>query len=236
MAQGTLEVCLSPVLLEPYDVQGKRVVVIDVLRATTTICTALHHGAESVIPVMDKKACLAYSGRGFLLAAERKGMKVEGFQFGNSPLEYTPNVVSGKTLVLTTTNGTRAIRELKEAKQVLAGAFVNLTALTDFLASSYDDTLLLCSGWKGRVNLEDTLFAGAVAERLDGPFELIGDESLVAKALYRQHQGNLYGIISQSSHYKRLARLGTRKDIEYSMTPDRAPVVPVLKENAFVIA
>ena len=145
--KSTLDVVLTPNLLTLYPLQGKVVVVIDVLRATTTMTVALDQGAAKVIPVESIEECLSYKDKpNHILAGERGGQKVEGFNYGNSPFEFMDGVVNGKTLVLTTTNGTRAITMASSAKEVLIGGFLNFSALTRWLINESSDTILLCSG------------------------------------------------------------------------------------------
>ena len=161
-----IEVCLTPELLDLYEIEYSIVVVIDVLRATSSITFGIENGATAIIPVMNVEDCLAYADKGYLLAAERNGEVVTGYDFGNSPFSYTAEKVGGKTVVLTTTNGTRAMYLAQErAYQVIVGSFLNLTAVCNYLRSQNKDVLLLCAGWKGNFNLEDTLFAGAVVEQ-----------------------------------------------------------------------
>lgn len=169
--KSSLEVILTPNLLSLYPLQGKVVVVIDVLRATTTMTVALDQGATKVIPVESIEECLSYKDKpDHLLAGERGGQKVEGFSYGNSPFEYMDGVVKGKTLVLTTTNGTRAIKMSSDAKEILIGGFLNFSALTRWLLNESTDTVLLCSGWRDKFNLEDTIFAGAIINNLKDYF------------------------------------------------------------------
>jgi 2-phosphosulfolactate phosphatase len=235
--KSTLEVCLTPGLLPLYPVDDKVVVVIDVLRATTTMCVALDQGADKVIPVDTIEECLSYRGKeGYILAGERNGRKVEGFHFGNSPFEFMNGVVKGKTLVLTTTNGTRAIDMTKHAHQVVIGGFLNFSALTRWIVSEGKDTLLVCSGWRNKFNIEDTVFAGAVIHHIKEYFLVDSDSAFAAEKLYLNARKNLFHFMKQSSHYRRLAHLGVINDIKYCLRPDLTDVVPVLKNGALVRA
>ncbi|MBA3648987.1 MAG: 2-phosphosulfolactate phosphatase [Chitinophagales bacterium] len=235
--KSTLEVCLSPGLLPLYPVDGKVVVVIDVLRATTTMCVAIDQGADKVIPVDTIEECLSYKGRaGYILAGERNGRKIEGFDFGNSPFEFMNGIVKGKTLVLTTTNGTRAIDMTKHAHQVVIGGFLNFTALTRWIISEGKETLLVCSGWRNKFNLEDTVFAGAVIHHIKEFFLVDSDSAFAAEKLYLNSRKNMLHFMKQSSHYRRLAHLGVVNDIKYCLRPDLTSVVPVLKDGALVKA
>ena len=213
------------------------VVVIDVLRATTTMCVALDQGAEKVIPVETIEECLQYKGKeGYILAGERNGRKVEGFHFGNSPFEFMNGVVKGKILVLTTTNGTRAIKMTERSHQVVIGGFLNFSALTKWIVSEGRDTLMLCSGWRDKFNLEDTVFAGAVIHHIKEYFLVESDSAFAAEKLYLNSRRNMFHFMKQSSHYRRLAHLGVVNDIKYCLRPDLTDVVPVLKNGALVKA
>lgn len=235
--KSTLDVILTPNLLSLYPLEGKVVLVIDVLRATTTMTVALDQGAEKVIPVESIEECLSYRGKpNHILAGERGGQKVEGFNYGNSPFEFMDGVVKGKTLVLTTTNGTRAIEMSKGAYKVIVGGFLNFTALTKWIIAESRDTLLLCSGWRDKFNLEDTVFAGAVVHHLKEFFLVDSDAAFAAEKLYLNSRRNMLHFMKQSSHYRRLARFGVVNDIKYCLRPDLTNVVPVLKGNALVRA
>lgn len=235
--KATLEVCLTPGLLPLYPVDDKVVVVIDVLRATTTMCVALDQGAEKVIPVETIEECLTYKGKdGYILAGERNGRKIEGFDFGNSPFEFMNGVVKGKTLVLTTTNGTRAIKMTENSHQVVLGGFLNFSALAKWIVSEGRDTLLLCSGWRDKFNLEDTVFAGAIIHHIKEYFLVDSDSAFAAEKLYLNSRRNMFHFMKQSSHYRRLAHLGVINDIKYCLRPDLTDVVPVLKNGALVRA
>lgn len=229
-----IEVCLSPLLLPLYDIRDSIVVVIDILRATSTICVALEHGVEKVIPVSSIEECEAFKDKDFILAAERKGQIVEGFTSGNSPFEYMNGKTKGKTLVLTTTNGTRAIMDSKTAYKVVAGSFLNLDVLCEWLMDEKRNVLLLCAGWKNKVNLEDTLFAGAVTHCLKDNFEIDCDAAIAAEQLYVNAKDDLFDSLQEASHFKRLKGLGVLKDIKYCLTPNQAKVIPVLLDNELV--
>src|ERR1700712_438089 len=153
-----LNVCLTPVLIPLYNVEDHVVVIIDIFRATSSICYGIENGAEAIIPVSEVEECEAYRPHGHLLAAERNGEVVTGFDFGNSPFSYTAEKVAGKTIVLTTTNGTQALHLSRAAKRVVIGSFLNLTALCNWLKTQNDNILLVCAGWEKNFNLEETLF------------------------------------------------------------------------------
>lgn len=225
-----LEVCFTPLSYPLFHRDDSVVVVIDVLRATSAICTAFHYGAEAVIPVATVEEAQAYKDKGYLAAAERNAMIVEGFDFGNSPFSYMTDAIKGKTIAITTTNGTQALAVAKKASTVAVGSFLNLTVLSDWLISQDKDVVLLCSGWKNKFNLEDTLFAGAVAGRLIETlnYETTCDSTLAARLLHEKAAADLYGFLNNSSHRKRLERLDLEKDIRYCLQVDKAPTIPVL--------
>lgn len=231
-----LEACFSPYLYPVYRDDESIVVIIDILRATSAICTAFEHGAEKIIPVASVEEAREWKSKGFLTGAERDAIPLPGFDFGNSPFSYMGDAVKGKTIVITTTNGTQAIEAAKDAYKVVIGSFLNISALSNWLLSEKRNVLLLCSGWKNKFNLEDALFAGAMTESLTAltdDFKL-GDACLALKYLYQQAHTEPYKFLSRSSHKERLARLNLKKDIRYCLTPDQTTVIPVLMNGELV--
>jgi 2-phosphosulfolactate phosphatase len=234
----TVEVCLSPALLPLYSTEGRIVVIIDVFRATSTIAAALHNGAAKVVPVATVPECIALgeSLPDSITAGERDGKVAEGLQYGNSPLEYPCDFVGGKTLVLTTTNGTRLLHMIEGAAEIITGSFLNLTAVTEYLLAQRKDVLLGCAAWKDKFNLEDTLFAGAVAERLLAHGYRTNDDSArMAVHLHKQSGGRYIEFLEDSSHYDRLAKYGLVEDMRYCTRPDQHPVVPILRGTDLVV-
>ncbi|MEA5418875.1 2-phosphosulfolactate phosphatase family protein [Spirulina sp. CCNP1310] len=225
--------------LTPTDHLPACAVVIDVLRATTTIATALAAGAEAVQTFRDldilTQVSETWPADQRLRAGERGGRQVEGFEMGNSPLVCTPDVVGGKRLFLSTTNGTRALQAVEDAPLVFTAAQVNRQAVVNALREHRPETLwLVGSGWEGSYSLEDTVCAGAIAL----PFyqelgaEMLGnDEVLGAIALYQQWQNDLVGLFRQASHGQRLLRLGLDEDLAYCAESDRLDIVPQQTEK-----
>lgn len=230
----TIDVCFSPALFHLYDVTDSIVVVIDILRATSSMCVAFHHGVKSIVPVATVEESLAYREKGFLVGAERKGEMVEGFDLGNSPFAYMKETIRDRDVALTTTNGTQAIQTAKNAKQIVIGSFLNITALSNWLLTQNSNVILLCSGWKNAFNFEDTLFAGAVVKRLLPNFSLNNhrDSALAAMHLYELANDDLYAFLERSSHRKRLERLNIEDDIEFCLKPDYTDVIPVMVGDA----
>jgi len=234
--KAQIDVCFSPFLYPVYEKEGQIVVVIDVLRATSAICTAFQHGVEKMIPVATVEEALVYKKQGYLVGAERNAIAIEGFDFGNSPYSYMTDKIKGQTVVITTTNGTQAIEAAKNAHAVVIGSFLNISALCDWLLKENKSILLLCSGWKNKFNLEDTLFAGAVAEILSKhqTFDLL-DGALATKYLYQQAHQNPYKFLNYSSHKERLSGMGLKDDIKYCLTLDQTKVIPVLQGKYLVL-
>jgi 2-phosphosulfolactate phosphatase len=224
-----LHTVLSPRLLDLYDLSGTVVVIIDVFRATSTIATALHNGASRVIPVDSVEQCIRIGiDTGGITAGERDGKVIPGLLYGNSPAEYPRSFIENKTLVLTTTNGTRLLHKALQngAAEVITGSFPNLSAVCDYLLQQKMPVVLGCSAWKDRVNIEDALFAGAVISRIKEHFTIHCDSSLMAENLYNQHRSQLPDFIRLTTHWHRLAAYGLEKDLLYCVTPDVAPVLP----------
>lgn len=214
-----------------YKVEKYIVVIVDVFRATSSICYGIENGAEAIIPVAEVDECLAYRDTepGFLLAAERNGEVVAGFDFGNSPFSYTEAKVSGKTIVLTTTNGTHALHLSRTAKKVAIGSFLNLTALCNWLKIQDESVLLVCAGWKSNFNLEDTLFAGAVVDQLQSGNYKTDDSAIAANDLYQLGKRDLNAYLAKTSHSERLKNLGIEEDIAFCLHVDITSAIPVLE-------
>lgn len=230
-----IEVCLTPALIDLYDIEESIVVVIDILRATSSITYGIDNGAEAIIPVANVEDCLTYADKGYLLAAERNGEVVTGYDFGNSPFSYTTEKVSGKTIVLTTTNGTKALYlASKRAYQVVIGSFLNLDSLCDYLSVQNKNVLLLCAGWKDQFNLEDTLFAGAVVNKLRKNFEHFDDSSVAAEDLYSLAKDDLRKYLYKSSHSHRLAQLNIEEDVVFCLQLNICSAIPVLQGEKLV--
>lgn len=234
----TLYTCLSPSLLHLYNVEDSIVVVIDVFRATSTIAAALNNGAEKIIPVESVKGAIEIGEEiGGITAGERDGKIAEGLQYGNSPLEYPREFIEGRTLVLTTTNGTRLLHMALKmgATEVITGAFANLGAVCNHIVSSGKNVILACAGWKDRVNMEDTQFAGAVVAHVRNHFTIHCDASLAAEHLYSQTRDNAWEFTQQTTHYHRLAAYGLEKDMKWCMTENIANILVVYRDGSLVV-
>ena len=240
LAKPTLNTCFSPALLNLYNVSNSIVVIIDVFRATSTIATVLFNGAKCIIPVDSVAECIRIGKQiEGITAGERDGKVAEGLSYGNSPFEYPREFVSGKTLVLTTTNGTRLLHMAlnKGAKKIITGSFGNLSAVCDYLIDQNKPVILGCAAWKDKINIEDTLFAGAVINRIKDNFEVNCDASQIAETMYTDANGNLYEFIKNknASHYHRLSSFGLEKDIHYCLTEDNANVLCVYEGGKLMV-
>lgn len=238
MSKPILHTVLSPKLLDIYDVKNSVVVIIDVFRATSTIATALYNGAAKIIPVdaVDKCIEIGKATPNSITAGERDGKVIEGLQYGNSPAEYPRDFIEGKTLVLTTTNGTKLLHMALQngASDVITGSFPNLNAVCNFLLQQNKNVYLGCSAWKDRFNLEDTLFAGAVIEQVKNYFTIHCDSSLMAQQMFAQHKNDMYSFARLTTHWHRLSQYGLEKDLEYCVTPNMANVLPMYKNGSLV--
>lgn len=234
---NSVEVCFSPLLFNEFAKPDSIVVVVDVFRATSAIVTAFEHGAKSFIPVSTLDEAHAYAQRGYTVAGERNGEVVEGFEFGNSPFSYMNDSIANQEIVLTTTNGTRAINMASKAvNTVLIGAFLNLQALADYIQNQGKDVIVFCAGWKNRFNMEDSLFAGALTNLLltSGKFQSDCDSANASSLVYRTARKDLLRFLKTCSHRKRLAHLNLEKDVEYCLRRDTTSVIPIWKEGRLV--
>jgi 2-phosphosulfolactate phosphatase len=239
-AKPYLYTSLSPALLHLYNVSQATVVIIDVLRATTTIATALNNGARYIVPVDSVAKCIELGRQiNCITAGERDGKIAEGLSYGNSPFEYTRDFISGKILVLTTTNGTRLLHMAldKGAREIVTGSFANLKAVTDYLIQQKNNVILACAAWKDRINIEDTLFAGAVIEKVREHFTIECDASHIAVNLYHRASDDLFSFMKENnaSHYNRLMGFGLEKDIRYCLEPNMASVLPIYEAGKLKI-
>lgn len=230
---------LSPALLNLYDVRESVVVVIDVLRATSTIATALYNGAKAVIPVDSIPKCIEIgAATGAITAGERDGRIAEGLSYGNSPFDYPEEFIKGKELVLTTTNGTKLLHmSLKAgAEKIITGSFPNITAVCTYLLQQNSPVILACAAWKDKVNMEDMLFAGAVISKVKENFTINCDSSRIAEQLYLSAKPDLYEFLkaNEASHYKRLTGFGLEKDLRYCLTADSANVLPLYNNGKLI--
>jgi 2-phosphosulfolactate phosphatase len=232
-----VEVCFSPALYRDYENKEATVVVTDILRASSAIVTAFMNGVERIIPVGTLEEAHAYKKKGYLVAAERDGIVRDFADFGNSPYNFSPENIRGKEIVYSTTNGTHAIHLASSAHEVLIGAYLNISALADYIVESKRDLLILCAGWKNKFNLEDTLFAGALAKQvlLNDEFSTICDSTNAAMDLYDIAKDNMMDYIEKVAQRHRLRKNGLDDVIGYCHEKDRTNLIPVFKSNYLTI-
>lgn len=210
------------------------------LRATSTIATALYNGAKEIIPVDSVEKCIRL-GREMecITAGERDGQVAEGLQYGNSSFEYPREFIQGKVLVLTTTNGTKLLHMAlaRGATEIVTGAFLNLSALCDHLTAANKNVVLGCAAWKDKPNMEDTLFAGAVVSKIKEHFTVNCDASHLAENVYSLAKDDIYSFMkkNEASHYHRLSNFGLERDLHQCFTIDTANVLPQYADGKLVL-
>jgi 2-phosphosulfolactate phosphatase len=231
-----IEVCYTPQAYPLFHKENAIVVVIDVFRATSAIVTAFYNGVNKMIPVATVEEAREYQKNGFMAAAERDGEIIEGFDLGNSPFGYMNNKIKGKIIAISTTNGTQAIEVSRKASKIVIGSFLNLDAVCDYLIAEQKDVILVCAGWKNKFNLEDTLFAGAVVDRLtsDASIKYDCDSAIGSKHLYNLAKDDLFSFLSTSSHRNRLVKLDLDRDIKYCLTLNQCAVIPYMEGKYLV--
>ena len=236
MEKRKIEVCYSPALFPFYENRDAVVVVTDILRASSAIVTAFMNGVDRIIPVGTLEEAKAYKERGFMVAAERDGIVRDFADFGNSPYNFSPERVKGNQIVYSTTNGTNAIHLASTGKQVLIGAYLNISALAGHIIKSGSDLLILCAGWKNKFNLEDTLFAGALSKMVleDERFYTICDATLGAMDLYEAAEGNMMAYIEKVAQRHRLKKNNLDDVIGYCHELDLTTLIPVLEGDQLV--
>jgi len=233
----SLDVFSSAYSFQEEDLRDKTVVMIDVLRASSTMVTALNNGAKGVIPVgdMDDASKISHNldSQSFLLSGEKDGVTIEGYDLGNSPLEHSRDAVLGKTIILNTTNGTRAIKRSANANRIVVGSFLNLSSVVDYLKESRDEVVLVCAGWRGRLSLEDLLCAGNIIYELypDQLPQTARDGAKVAFGLYEKFGDDIENSIKSSNYAVRLKDIVGEDDLTYCCQRSTLQVLPVLKDG-----
>jgi 2-phosphosulfolactate phosphatase len=233
MASRRIETCFSPALYEPELHTDSIVIVIDILRASSAICTAFANGAGAIIPVASVDEAKEYKKKGYLVAAERDGFVLDFADFGNSPFNFTNEKVKGRTIVYSTTNGTGIINLASSAYKIVVGSFLNIGALERWIKDQEKDIILFCAGWKNRFNLEDTVFAGALAFRLmeSGLYSTMCDSTLAALDLWSIASSDLRGYIEKAAQRTRLRDKKLDDCLDFCLTADFTEKIPVIKDG-----
>ena len=231
-----IDVCFSPALYPNYHRAESIVVIVDIFRATSTIVAAFENSARSIQPVATIEEAEAFKRKGYLVGAERNCCRCAFADFGNSPFDYQPELVNGKDIVFTTTNGTKAIHYAKSAYRIMTGAFVNLQAVANECIRENRDVVVLCSGWDDKINIEDTMFGGVLIEQLQSHgFQPAGDAARIALVLWQQAKTNLLDFIKQTEHYSRLSTNGLLDDITYCLSINHSNIVPVYSKEENIL-
>ncbi len=232
-----IDLFISAQSFQEEDIRGKTVVIIDVLRASSTMVTAIENGAKGIIPVenmdMAGKISQNMGSPQYLLCGEKDGLKIEGYHLGNSPLEYSREVVRDKTIILNTTNGTKAVKKASMAEELIIGSFLNLKQVVNKLENTPHPITLICAGWRGQQSLEDLLCAGSIIYELNGgglPANA-SDGVRIAFDLFVKYGDDIEGTVFASDHAVRLQGLIDPKDIAHSCALNKMNVLPILKEG-----
>jgi len=223
----------------PEEIAGKTVVVIDILRATSTMVNALQNGAKEIIPSLTVEEAFAkaksFPAGKFLLGGERQAEKIPGFDLGNSYREYPREIVEGKSIILTTSNGTKSLHACKDAKEVLIGSFLNLNSVVKHLQKS-SQIVLLCSGTLGKFSIEDSMAAAAIidllAENNNPKLDDLGQSLLYA---YRSRNGNLAELLKDGVHLNYLKSKGYEKDIEFCFQKNLFDILPIFNQEKRIV-
>lgn len=236
-----VEVFLTSAAVEEDDVKGRTVIVIDVLRACSTITTALNNGARAVVPVLDMaqagKIASNLDSSMYRLGGERGGKKIEGYHLGNSPFEYTTEEVEGRDVILNTTNGTKALTRARGAKHLIAGCLLNASRVIDFVREANTDVTIICAGRQDRISLEDTLCAGLLLSRLweDREPEVTSDAAHTAYTQYLHDRNDLEALLKRCNHARHLIESGFEEDVDYCLQIDTLPVLPYYEDSRLVL-
>lgn len=222
-------------------ISDRTVIVIDVLRATSTIVTALNHGCRAVIPIITVEEAFTQAQQlaadTFLLGGERKGIKVEGFDLGNSPLEYNQQTVENKIILFSTTNGTRAIRRGEKAKRILICSFLNISSVAQMAVNYQDNITIICAGTAGKFSLDDISCAGMLVDKivqLTGVYD-VSDLAYIAHYLYQQHRNNILDLMKMSAHYNYLEKIGLKEDLQFCLNVDYFSKVPYWSKGQIIL-
>lgn len=237
MTQNSLEICFTPAAFEAHADSEAVVVIIDVLRATSSICTAFANGVREIIPVETVEEARAMKARGYLVAAERDGYVLDFADFGNSPFNFTPEKVKGRSVVYSTTNGTGIMKRASVCHDVVIGSWLNISVLCNWIAEQGRKVVIVCAGWKKRFSLEDAVCAGAMATRLleSGKFSTICDSVHAATDLWMMARSDLLGYMEKAAQRSRLRDKGLDDCIPYCHKLDVTDVIPVLRDGRLTI-
>ncbi|HPE99224.1 MAG: 2-phosphosulfolactate phosphatase [Bacteroidales bacterium] len=226
---NSIEICFTPALYGHIMTEPPfTVAIVDILRATTSICAAFDNQVKEIIPVGTTEEALEYKNKGYLIAAERNGIKLDFADFGNSPDNFTRDHVRGRSIVYSTTNGTQTIKKITNGNPVVIASFINLKAVAKYIVAKNQNLVIVCAGWKNKFNLEDSVYAGALtAELLNMGMTMNCDSAQAAVDLWTIAKDNPVAYIQKAMHRERLKKLNLDSILEYCFTPDITNAVPV---------
>lgn len=218
--------------VDNYDLENKTVIVIDVLRATSVITTAMASGAELIMPVLEVEEAFSMKEKGYLAGGERKGLKIEGFDFSNSPCEYTEEAVNGRKIALSTTNGTKTILKCRAGKNLYLASMLNGSAVAEKASASNLDTVVVCSGTNGKFSIDDYICAGKIIAALSRLCKIDTDDFAAASMLaYEDRKMDVTGYVSHAFHYNYLISINLQEDIAFCFREDTTKVVPYVEKS-----
>lgn len=237
MCKHSIEVCLSPALFEYHANNDSIVVVVDTLRATSAICSAFANGASKLIPVGTVDEARKMKNKGYMVAAERDGYVLDFADLGNSPFNFTPERVKDNTIVYSTTNGTRTIEIASDSYIVVIGSFLNITALSDWLSDQERDIIILCAGWKNKVNIEDSFFAGSLCAKIleSKNYFTRCDSAKICMDIWTLGKENPLAYIDKAAQRTRLRDKGLDDCIPFCHEHDSTDVIPVYRNGEIVV-
>ena len=239
---NNLETLFIPEEIKNTELAGKLVVIIDVLRASSTIVTALANGCRGFIPILSpdqaKKKAEQFEKEGVLSGGEREGTKIEGFDLGNSPREYKRETVKDKIIIFSTTNGVKTLEMVKGAYRIIIGSFLNLQAVCNYCANYKGDISIICAGKEGKFSLEDAACAGMLIDSLKNVLSDTCQESdanLTARLLYKKFGNNILEILQKSQHGRYLESIGLGEDLKFCSQLDFFHIVPIFRDGIISI-
>ena len=234
--KNKIEVCFSPALYPYFENSEALVVMVDILRASSSICTAFMNGAEKIIPVATLEEAKTLKEKGFMVAAERDGIVRDFADFGNSPFNFSAEKIKGKEIVYSTTNGTQAIHLASSGFEVVVGSYLNISSIANHAFYRDRDVLILCAGWKNKFSLEDTLFAGALTEKLiaNSNFNITCDSAFAALDIWQIGKNDPVAYIEKAAQRHRLKKNNLDDVLVFCHTPDTTDIVPVLINDYLV--
>ncbi len=234
-----VEVCFSPLSWHLYEKDNAVIIVTDIFRASTSMVAAFDNKVKSLIPVAEISESIDYKEKGYIVSGEREGKTLDCAEFGNSPFNFMEPRLSGKTVVMNTTNGTQALKMVGQGKNLVGiGAFTNRDAICNWAMQQKKPIIIFCAGWKNRFSMEDTIFAGAavdyIIENGKDEFHTTCDSAIASADIWKEAKKNLRNYIDKAAHRHRLKRMGLDDIIDYSTQMNISQCIPVLRDHEII--